>query len=109
MITATLARYPESSRIARSRNSRNIFGRKTTTDPTPPMIPSEISDRTQSGAAISARPAEAKPASSPNPSSIRSMIGAPTVNTIWKIRYITARKIGNPNHLLVTILSIRSD
>jgi len=108
IITATRARYPESSRIARSRNISRMFGRNTTTEPTPAMIPSQINETAQAGM-LGPRTSPTNTAASPKIVSIHPINGSPTANTIWNTRYITTRNIGKPSHLLVTIRSMRSD
>ena len=57
---------------------------------------------------VSPRDPTIKSPRSPKSSSIKSWKGAPNVNTISNIAYIITRKIGNPNILLVMILSIFS-
>ena len=53
---AILAIYPQPSRIARRRNSTSICGKKPSTAPTPPMIPSIISPLSQGAQFIASSP-----------------------------------------------------
>ena len=47
MTNAALGRYPDSSMKPKARNIMNMFGTKTRTPPTPPMIPSDIMEESQ--------------------------------------------------------------
>ena len=49
MTKAPRARYPESSSTAMKAKSRKMWGKKTTTDPTPPTTPSVTKDTAREG------------------------------------------------------------
>ena len=113
--TVTRAIYPESSRSAKRKYITITRGRKPTTAPTPPIMPSTIIV-TSKGFAPSIRPPTHSPNHSisvtspgitvPFLSSTPSAIQAPSQDCeIWNTRNITTAKIGIPSHLLVSTSS----
>ena len=104
---ATLARYPLSSSIDRKKNSMTIIGRKLSTEPTPPNIPSTTSERT---APLTFHLSNAAPTlsdSAPMPASSHSCRGAPSTSIVSHItKAMITRKIGSAVHFPVRIWSI---
>ena len=97
-------------------------GRKPTTAPTPPMIPSTIIDLSR-GAAFAISPSTHAPSHSMRVTSpgITSSFSFPSLKVkpsaiqapsqdwdIWNTRNITTAKIGRPAHLFVRMASISS-
>ena len=87
------------------KKSNRIFGRKTSTEPTPVMIPSPTRDANHptlmAFAAVSA--------SQPKKSSIMFMKGVAKVKVTSKAAHISARNMGIPRYLFVTTRSTISD
>ena len=83
MINATRAMYPQSSRIARKKNSTIICGTKPSTAPTPATIPSRINPCNQSAQPTAfKKPSTAGGTISPNNTSlVQSVTIVPTVVT----------------------------
>ena len=104
---ATLAIYPLSSSIERKKNSITMIGRKLSTEPTPPKMPSTTSERT-AGLTPQRSSAAATPSpSAPMPASSHSCSGAPSTSMVSQITSaITIRKIGMAVHFPVRTLSI---
>ena len=105
--TVALAMYPLSSRRAIKKYITITSGRKPTTAPTPPMMPSTRSD-CRNGFACSTRPATQSRKVSIQPTS-QSAIQVPTVD--WEMKNtpnITNAKIGIPSHGFVRTPSILS-
>ena len=103
-MNAARAMYPESSSRDMNRYRSRMFGRKTSTLPTPPMTPSII-------ISLNHPSAMADDTNAPNDSTIHSihLIGySPITNVPLNTRYSSRKKIGNANHLCVTIESILS-
>ena len=85
-----------------------MFGRNTSTPPTPPMMPSTSSIRRNS--ACPAGQIELIPLPSAQNSISSQSIGYwPTVKVNMKTRYIITRKIGTPRNRFVTYLSMVSE
>ncbi|KAF5043597.1 hypothetical protein DSECCO2_500670 [anaerobic digester metagenome] len=82
-----------------------MFGTKTRTDPTPPMIPSPTSDASHAGPIDPATAAESRA----SPASIRATKGAATANVSSNVPHIRARKIGMPRYRSVTTRSTISE
>ena len=79
-----------------------ILGRKTATEPTPPMMPFTIKSFNAPSLII----APTTSPSQPKPASIHSCGYAPRVKVLQNITNIRSRNKGIPNHLCVTTLSI---
>ena len=76
------------------RNSSRIWGRKITTDPTPPQTPSMSRLRNQeSGSRARTHSAEVE-----TMASVASMRGMAKVKTVWKTATTTAAKMSRPRH-----------
>ncbi len=102
MIKAARAIYPESSISEMNRYSIRIFGKKTITLPTPPIIP--FTTRSLRGPSL-IRELTA-PLISVTKDSIHSCGYAPNENVALNIIHMSSKKIGNPNTLLVTMESM---
>ena len=77
MTKAPLAMYPESSRTAMKAKRMKMWGKNTTTDPTPPMRPSWMKETIASESPAAARnPADRSPRDSKSPPKI-STRGSP--------------------------------
>ena len=104
---ATLAIYPLSSSIERKKNSMTMMGRKLSTDPTPPKIPSTTSERTASLTSHLARAAPTLSDRASMPWSSHSCSGAPRTSIVSHITSaIITRKIGSAVHFPVRMRSI---
>ena len=94
MMKAARAIYPESSRRDMNRYRRRILGKKTSTLPTPPIIPLTIRSFSQPPVIVDATKA-------PNFSTIHSMhiIGySPMTNVPLNTRYSNVMNIGKASH-----------
>ena len=77
--------YPESSRIAIAKKRKRMFGRKTSTPPTPAITPSVISER-RYGNADSGQMLFTASESMANPSSMYPIRGSAQVKVNQKVR-----------------------
>ena len=112
MMNATLAIYPQSSRIDRQRNTHAICGVNPSTDPTPFITPSTTRDITHPDAPRLSSPVLAPGLIHPSNSVslAQSVRGVPIFEIASQYtRYMIATKIGRAKSLLVTILSILSE
>ena len=109
IINATLAIYPVSSSREIAINKIIIPGKKVNTPPTPAIIPSPSSDCNHSAAPADANNPFNASAIFSNPSSIKPINISPIPKVRENTAYIISPNIGNPNHLLVTTLSILSE
>ena len=104
IIKAARAMYPVSSMTEMNSYRIMMFGRKTSTLPTPPMTPSTIRSFSQPSFMNC-------PMNSPNLTmnqSIQSIGYCPTVKVAQKTNQSRRMKIGNAAHRFVTTASIRS-
>ena len=89
--------YPVSSNIEMKKNNIKMLGKKTSTPPTPAMMPSTMRSRKIPSFIH-------EPTNSPShdtADSIHSCGYAPMVNVAWNMSQTKKIKIGKPNHLLV--------
>lgn len=98
---AARAMYPVPSRIAIARKSSRIFGRKTRTPPTPPMIPS-VSMRRRKSACPAGQMALIVSLSHSKNAASQSIGYCPSEKVNMNTRYIISRKIGTPRNRFVT-------
>ena len=94
IINATLAIYPLSSNTVIHANKDKIIGKRTNIPPTPPIIPSMISDWNQ-GEVVLIKPSIIGTNESFNNESSKSERGCPIqANVTWNVNAIIAKNIG---------------
>ncbi len=102
---AARAIYPVSSKIERNKKRSKIWGKKTTTPPTPAIMPS-TSKSVKIPTGISAR---TKSPNAPKPLSSKSIGRFAHEKIVWKTNSKIPIKISKPKNLCVKTLSIFSE